>query len=328
MLCVLTVSLQLNHIMNPTFHKWVWVGHAGGDPRQACENRLEATIQMLKNRAASCYKNDESDTRDMGIEIDLCLSLDGVPFLWHDHDPWDKDARRRQRGLDLCSPWKPFHKGPLEHSCDRMSWKEAHRSLMYVPNSVTTLSLTVQNLDEWIKGLKKDDLAWEALKKYVKVFFFDVKIPTRCIHRARRMVREVEGVLNRHRLYACSFKRIYASFNEKVSSELMKEVISRKEQSLTSVALLDDVQSHALARSGFNDGFVPTVRYDPKLIDEPDRLFSIQASERMLWTIEDGEKVLFPMMERLSMTKGLHGTTYVVSNNPVGMREVAFKNDE
>ena len=61
------------------------IGHAGGDPLTHCENTIEATKAGL--------------AKGMNVvELDLCITSDGIPFLWHDCDMYDALSMFRRLG--------------------------------------------------------------------------------------------------------------------------------------------------------------------------------------------------------------------------------------
>lgn len=72
-------------------------GHAAGDPISHCENTMEAAQAGLDGGMNS-------------VEIDVCMSRDGVLFLWHDCNMYDSLSMLRRLGKFAPNPeCLPYH---------------------------------------------------------------------------------------------------------------------------------------------------------------------------------------------------------------------------
>ena len=83
---------RFKNLFEPTF--FYIIGHAGGDPENACENTMESTRSGLEQGMNS-------------VEIDLSMSGDEVIFLWHDPTPnneWTLARRHNVIRNGKCQP--------------------------------------------------------------------------------------------------------------------------------------------------------------------------------------------------------------------------------
>jgi glycerophosphoryl diester phosphodiesterase len=142
---------------NPDF--WV-VGHRGA-PNAAAENTLASFEAALALGASA-------------LEIDVCVTADGVAVLWHDRDPDDTVAVARQNGLEDLG-WVPSVPGsgsPLRRPVDELTLAELRGSHGYARSGSSERDPAAQ-----IPTLA-ELLVWARGRAGLEAVYLDLKVTT------------------------------------------------------------------------------------------------------------------------------------------------------
>jgi len=141
------------------------VGHSGGDWDQFCEHSLEGTRWAL---SGNYHANS--------IELDISLSSDGVPFLWHDPNPWAPTTWLRSMGL-VGGRCKPVF-STSNKIASQMTFEEIKRSWYYQCSKQVK---SILRLEEWLSEFGKHP--------NLKMLWFDIKVDDQNIpNMARKLV--------------------------------------------------------------------------------------------------------------------------------------------
>ena len=157
------------------------MGHAGGDPINACENTVEATISGIRSGMSA-------------VHLDISVSADLVPFLWRDHDPRSLTARLRQMGSYGVMGCRPALAPETVKPAHLMSWETIESAWFYVN---TTAGLPVDHevitFQEWLEEVA------HHLRRLDKIWL-EFRVPKELLHSTILIVWELSkaaGIKNK-----------------------------------------------------------------------------------------------------------------------------------
>lgn len=108
------------------------------------------------------------------FELDLCMSADGVPFLWHDCDPTDYTARMRQFGKYVvnnnCLPYR--HHSVSKRAPSQLSFQEIRQHFGYKRTWYKN-----DRIARYVVPTLREYLAEFGRNPSVERFYLDMKMP-------------------------------------------------------------------------------------------------------------------------------------------------------
>jgi glycerophosphoryl diester phosphodiesterase len=159
------------------------IAHRGSLAR-APENTIEACRAGL-------------DAGADGVEVDICVTRDGHPVLWHDPDPDDPIARARRRGSDGAPfvPWIADSEAALGRPVSELTLEEMRRSHGYARRGLP-LALGERR----VAGVDSLEhlLVWAAGEPRLRALMLDVKLQPHELSRVRPLIATLERTLSRH----------------------------------------------------------------------------------------------------------------------------------
>jgi glycerophosphoryl diester phosphodiesterase len=155
------MNLFKHHIRNKARKDFIICGHRG-DPRVYPENTIPALSSAVSDGANA-------------VEVDLCITSDGVVILWHDWDPETVEARFRYNGLEPDTGFTPYMemRSKYNFNCvNTITHKEVLENYAYRIKGEGTLipGGIIPNLGAFLNFVKQN----EDKLKYI---FLDIKCP-------------------------------------------------------------------------------------------------------------------------------------------------------
>ncbi|MFK7739986.1 MAG: glycerophosphodiester phosphodiesterase [Planctomycetota bacterium] len=170
---------------------WI-VGHRGA-PYKVVENTLESCARAVDKEGANA------------LEIDVCLTSDGVPVLWHDWDPNDTVALARQLGVEPGVRYAPTAPRIWEDErcfVDELSLEQLRRCYGYSRKVLFffqwRVSAHIPTFAEFVE--------WARTRSKLKAVFLDLKVPKDRAEFAVPLVRAMQQVLAAH---SASFRAVW-----------------------------------------------------------------------------------------------------------------------
>ncbi len=196
--------LQRSPEPRPELHagkEFLVIGHRGSAGYEV-ENTIPSMIRAMDVDSANA------------LEIDLCMTADGVIVLWHDWDPDEALSKIRERGGEpdvLCRPHfpdddldvrRPIHE--LEHAAflQHYGYESAEDGRL--------VEAQIPTLEEF--------MGWASGKERLRCLFLDIKIPEDDSALVRPMMERVGRIVASRRpayriVYLTPFESIYRELN-------------------------------------------------------------------------------------------------------------------
>jgi glycerophosphoryl diester phosphodiesterase len=168
-----------------------------GSPTVKVENTIESFEHAIEVDGANA------------LELDLCLTRDGVLVIWHDWDPDGSEAKLREKGLepDVKYRPKPPEEGEFRKPVSRLSLDEFIRHFGYASKEGDERVDSPITFDEFVR--------WAATKEKLQLVFLDTKIPDEEAGLVRHYIDSVEEVMER---YGARFRIVF----ETVECEVLR----------------------------------------------------------------------------------------------------------
>lgn len=162
------------------------------EPLLIIGHRGSPTVEV-ENTIASLARSVEEGAN--GIEIDISITKDGIPILWHDWDPNDTVTLLREAGLEPFVKYKPFPP-PLgsdwRKPCNELTFDEMQKHYDFKErkkNSHTGVNVKIATLYDFFDWTDKHNL------KYV---FFDIKAPADDKEDSIRILQCIHDLMKEH----------------------------------------------------------------------------------------------------------------------------------
>ncbi|MEO6046613.1 MAG: glycerophosphodiester phosphodiesterase [Candidatus Kapaibacterium sp.] len=158
------------------------IGHRGS-PCSEVENTIQSYETAIERDGAN------------GIELDLCLTADGVVLVWHDWDPEDSICDIRARGLEpdvLYCPCIPDRED-LHKTISHLQCADVVANFGYVLKKDTKVQA------HGVIPLFDEVMAWAVNKPSLEILFLDIKIPANELEIVPRMLDAIDEILRRHK---------------------------------------------------------------------------------------------------------------------------------
>ncbi|MDB5033793.1 MAG: glycerophosphoryl diester phosphodiesterase [Chlorobi bacterium] len=158
------------------------IGHRGS-PCSEVENTIQSYETAVERDGAN------------GIELDLCLTADGVVVVWHDWDPEDSICDIRARGLEPDVIYCPCIPGreDLHKPISQLQCADVVANFGYVLKK--DMSIQVHG----VIPLFDEVMAWAVKKSSLEILFLDIKIPASELDIVPRMLDAIDEILRRHK---------------------------------------------------------------------------------------------------------------------------------
>ena len=272
---------------NPDF---LVVGHRGA-PNEAAENTLPSYAAALALGAEA-------------LEIDLCVTADGVVVIWHDRDPDEAVALARQSGLEglLYAPSVPAVGDALRRPVDELTLAELVSSHGYVRSgeSERDPSALIPTLPQV--------LTWARTQPTLRRVYLDIKVD-QIDHAALILDQVAAAALPDVELFAMSIRR-----------EIVEAMIARPVPRVRVV--YDHEEAGALEASeelGLRDLSIglTALRSETAVLDDVDTARAARDKKRIdsitVWTIDSD----------ITMTLFLyHRVDAILTNDPARLRQI------
>lgn len=270
---------------NPEF---LVVGHRGA-PLAAAENTIPSYRAAIELGASA-------------VELDLCVTLDGVAVVWHDADPDDTVARARQNGLEglpyvpvVPPEGSPFHRPVAELTLAELlaTHGYARRGESQVDRGAVIPTLA-------------DVLAWAAGEPALQALYLDLKVDTAAA--AIAILEEVQAAGLTATVYALSV-------HEDVVVGLSRETDGvRVVWDFESSGALEGAERHGLRDVSL--GLTP-LRTESDVLSEIEDIAAARKDRRIdtvtVWTIDA------PLQMALYLYAGVDA---VMTNDPARLYEI------
>lgn len=128
-------------------------------------------VEQPENTIPSCRL--ALDEGANALEIDLCITSDGLPVLWHDHDPDDFVVKLRHAGLEPAVGYTTVfaEEGPYRRPIHELTLEQFREHCGYRPkDGEDRIDVRIPTFSEFIDWLLESGSPIDAL-------FLDVKIP-------------------------------------------------------------------------------------------------------------------------------------------------------
>jgi len=174
-------SPQTNDPSHAPARKFLVIGHRGS-PCSEVENTIPSFQRALDVDGAN------------GLELDLCMTSDGVVVVWHDWDPDDNICRLRNSGLEPAVKYCPFL--PDDESLQRPLSALTHAELvanygyMEKEGEGRRIDARIPTFDELME--------WAVGRPSLEILFLDIKVPECELELVPRMMEKIEGTIARH----------------------------------------------------------------------------------------------------------------------------------
>lgn len=171
------MNLFKYRIRNNVQKDFIICGHRG-NPRAYPENTIQALNSAVQDGANA-------------IEVDLCITSDGVVILWHDWDPETVEARLRFNGFEPDTGYTPYMemRSKYNFNCvNTITHKEVLDNYSYRQKGSGQLISggVIPNLGSFIDFVKQNE-------NQLKHIFLDIKCPTDSHQAGYDILRQVES---------------------------------------------------------------------------------------------------------------------------------------
>lgn len=163
--------------------RFLIIGHRGA-PWLRPENTISAFSKALQQGANA-------------LEIDLCLTKDGVAVIWHDWDPDSSVALFREEGQEPYQGFKPrFPSGELRKCVHELTLPELRKHYGYVRKDGKAVPANrpktrIPTFEEFVR--------WAYRNRALKLVLLDLKIPADRPEFVAPMLRDIQAALAKYR---------------------------------------------------------------------------------------------------------------------------------
>lgn len=135
------------------------IGHRGS-PAAEVENTIPSFERALNENANA-------------LEMDICLTKDSIPIVYHDWDPGSLVSILRQKGFEPYMKYKPIHPSDkYDKSINQLALDEVRKNLLFTlkeDGDGEKVPAVIPTLEEFF--------AWSAGREQLKYVFLDIKVP-------------------------------------------------------------------------------------------------------------------------------------------------------
>jgi glycerophosphoryl diester phosphodiesterase len=168
-----------------------------GSPTVEIENTIPSFTHALERDGAN------------GIELDLCMTADGVIVVWHDWDPDDSIAKLRERGYEPdvkyrpCPPEKGDYRKPV-HCLEHRDFL-THFGFALKEGNGGRVPAEIPTFDHFMR--------WASGRSELQHLFLDIKIPAAEVAIVPEFMDRVEEIIER---YHPGFRIIFETMEKDV----------------------------------------------------------------------------------------------------------------
>lgn len=135
------------------------IGHRGS-PAEEVENTIPSLERALNENAN-------------GLEMDICLTKDNIPIIYHDWDPDSLLSVLRQKGFEPCMKYKPMPpSGDLRKPTNQLTLAEIRQHYYFTPKENGN-----DEKAEAVIPTVEEFFAWSVGQDNLKYVFLDIKVP-------------------------------------------------------------------------------------------------------------------------------------------------------
>lgn len=135
------------------------IGHRGS-PASEVENTIPSFERAFNENANA-------------LEMDICLTKDNIPIVYHDWDPGSLVSILRQKGFEPYMKYKPIHPSDeYDKPINQLTLDEVRKNILFTKKedgNDEIVNTTIPTLEEVF--------AWSAGKDNLKYIFLDIKVP-------------------------------------------------------------------------------------------------------------------------------------------------------
>jgi glycerophosphoryl diester phosphodiesterase len=148
------------HAVNDVDKPFMVIGHRGS-PTHEIENTMTSFQRAVEQEGAN------------GLELDLCMTSDGVIVIWHDWDPDSTNALARESGLEpdvRYRPAPPDIGNTYRRRVSTLTLEELRREFGYIEiASGEPVTAHIPTFAEFLE--------WAGATEQLDIVFLDIKIP-------------------------------------------------------------------------------------------------------------------------------------------------------
>jgi glycerophosphoryl diester phosphodiesterase len=145
------------------------------------------------------------------IELDFCMTSDGVVVVWHDWDPNNAIALLREQGGELAQKYKPRFppvNDPLRRPMDELTLQEFRDNYYYTTKNLVDKERVPAEIPTFEQFLQ-----WAADRDDLYTVFYDIKIPKDKAYLTDQMIGKMDSLV---KLYHPKYKGVYITPYEDV----------------------------------------------------------------------------------------------------------------
>ncbi|NWF90015.1 MAG: hypothetical protein HXY50_11220 [Ignavibacteriaceae bacterium] len=177
------------------------IGHRGS-PAEEVENTIPSFEKALEQNANA-------------LEMDICLTKDNIPIVYHDWDPSSLVSVLRQKGFEPYMKYKPLR--PMENfdkPVNNLTLKEVREQYFFSlkqDGSEQKIHVHIPTLEEVFE--------WSVGKETLKYIFLDIKVPGDQADLVLKIAEKVQELKNK---YQTKFEIVHETAEPNVLSVMQK----------------------------------------------------------------------------------------------------------
>lgn len=177
------------------------IGHRGS-PASEVENTIPSFERAFNENANA-------------LEMDICLTKDNIPIVYHDWDPGSLVSILRQKGFEPYMKYKPIHPSDeYDKPINQLTLDEVRKNILFTKKedgNDEIVNTTIPTLEEVF--------AWSAGKDNLKYIFLDIKVPA---DQAKLVLMIAEKIQEFKNKYQTKFEIVHETAEPEVLAVMQK----------------------------------------------------------------------------------------------------------